>query len=184
MRNARYQLRAWGLALRPGTMLRLSCVCLVAELLIAASTLAPGAPVVPQWPMFVLFPLVFVVHFSSVLRLAPEQRGRRLSLSGLRWDVVRQLPPILVGGFIILFAGAWLVMMVSIGSVGGQPTMSGGRYHLNNHGTFIPVTKAAYEHALVLQQRIFTLLPSVFFAFGVLAHHARRGAAAALPAQA
>jgi hypothetical protein len=48
--------------------------------------------------------------------------------------------------------------------------MSGGHYYLNNHGDFIPVTRAAYRHALVLQQRIFTLGPGVFFALGVLVH--------------
>jgi hypothetical protein len=60
--------------------------------------------------------------------------------------------------------------MVSIGRIGGQPTMSGGHYYLNDHGDFIPVTRAAYWHALVLQQRIFTLGPGVFFALGVLVH--------------
>ncbi len=38
------------------------------------------------------------------------------------------------------------------------------------------MTRAAYDHALVLQQRIFTLIPSVFFALAVLAHYPRRGA--------
>lgn len=57
--------------------------------------------------------------------------------------------------------------------LGRQPTISGGHYYLNDHG-LIPVTKAAYEHALVLQQRIFTLGPSIFFGLGVLVHYPRR----------
>jgi hypothetical protein len=156
-------------------MLRLSAACVCVELLIAASTLAPDAPVVPQWPQFLLFPLIFVVHFSSVLRVTPERgwlRFRQL-LDGLTG-----LPPGLVIAFVGLFVGAWLVLMLSIGSIGGQPTMSGGRYYLNDHGTFIPVTRAAYRHALVLQQRIFTLGPSVFFALGVLVHYPRRNVGA------
>jgi hypothetical protein len=180
MSRRRYDaLRAWGLrTLKTETVLRISVVGMTIDLLIAASTLAPGAPLVPQWPQFVLFPLIFVVHFSSVLRLTPERRGWRESLNGLSrgWELLKDLPPALVLGFIVLFAGAWLVLMVSIGSIGGQPTMSGGRYFLNDHGDFIEVTKIVYEHALVLQQRIFTLGPSVFFALGVLVHYPRHDA--------
>jgi hypothetical protein len=175
--DAFLRIRAWGLrTFKQGTMFRLSVACVCIELLIAASTLAPDAPLLPQWPQFLLFPLIFVVHFSSVLRITPERGGWRESLNGLvrGWAFVRELPPLLVIGFVVLFIGAWLAMMVSIGSIGGQPTMSGGRYYLNDHGDFIPVTKAAYDHALVLQQRIFTLGPSVFFALGVLVHYPRR----------
>jgi hypothetical protein len=39
-----------------------------------------------------------------------------------------------------------------------------------------PVSKAAYEHGLVLQQRIFTLGPAIFFALGALVHYPRRNA--------
>jgi hypothetical protein len=149
-------------------MLRVSVAGMTLDLLIAATTLAPAAPLVPQWPQFVLFPLIFVVHFSSVLRLAPA--GGRF-----RWrDLVAGVPPVLGLGFGVLCVGTWLVLMSSITSVGGQPTMSGGHYYLNDHGSLIAVTKAAYEHTLVLQQRIFTLAPSVFFALGVLVHYPRR----------
>jgi hypothetical protein len=160
--------RHWGLrTLKPDTMLRLSVVGLALDLLIAASTLVPGAPLVPEWPQFVLFPFIFVVHFSSVLRLTCE-RGR------FRWrEFLAGLPPVLVVGFTVLFVGVWLAEMSSITGIGGQPTMSGGRYYLDHHGSLVPVTKAAYEHALMLQQRIFTLGPSVFFALGLLVHYPR-----------
>ena len=149
-------------------MLRVSMAGMTLDLFIAATTLAPGAPLVPQWPQFVLFPLIFVVHFSSVLRLTPV--GGRF-----RWrDLVAGVPPALGLGFGVLFVGAWLVLMSSITGIGGQPTMSAGHYFLNDHGSLIPVTKAAYEHALVLQQRIFTLGPSVFFALGIVVHYPRR----------
>jgi hypothetical protein len=172
MQRRRYDaLRAWGLrTLTPETMLCVSVAGMTLDLLIAASTFAPGAPLVPQWPQFVLVPLIFVVHFSSVLRLA--RGGGRF-----RWrDLVAGVPPVLGLGFGVLFVGAWLVLMSSITRIGGQPAVSGGHYFLNDHGSLIAVTKAAYEHALALQQRIFTLGPSVFFALGVLVHYPRRDA--------
>jgi hypothetical protein len=170
MRAQRYdELRGWGLrTLKAETMLRVSVVCMTADLAIAASTLAPNAPLVPQWPQFVLFPLIFVVHFSSVLRLKPTPSRR------LRWrDQVAGLPPWLGVAFGVLFAVAWLVALVSILSIRGQPTISAGHYYLDNHGSMIAVTRAGYEHALVLQQRIFTLIPGVFFGLGVLTHYPR-----------
>lgn len=159
--------RRWGLrTFKRHTMLRLSGACLVIELLIAASTLAPDAPLLPQWPQFVLLPLVFVVHLSSVLRVTPET-GRP------RWrQFLTGLPPVVIVGFILLFVGAWLGLLASILAIGGQPTMSGGRYYLNEHG-LVPVSYAVYHHALILQQRIFTLGPAAFFAVGVLAHYPR-----------
>jgi hypothetical protein len=148
-------------------LLCVSVAGMTLDLLIAATTLAPDAPLLPQWPQFILFPLIFVVHFSSVLRLA-RGAGR------FRWrDLVAGVPPVLGLGLGILFVGAWLVLMLSITSISGQPTMNGGHYYLNDHGSLLAVTKAAYEHALVLQQRIFTLGPSVFFALGVLVHYPR-----------
>lgn len=73
-----------------------------------------------------------------------------------------------------MFVGAVLVVGLSIAGLHGQPTISGGRYLLNDHGSLSPVTRAAYEHALVLQQRVFTLIPAIFFAIGVIAHHPGR----------
>jgi hypothetical protein len=59
-------LRQWGLrTLKPKTMLRIAVAGLAIDLLVAASTLAPDAPLLPQWPQFVLLPLICVVHFSS-----------------------------------------------------------------------------------------------------------------------
>ena len=160
--------RRWALkTFKPQAMLRLSGACLAIALLIAASTLARDAPLLPQWPQFVLPPFVFVVHFSSVLRLTSET-GRP------RWrEVVAGLPPVLVLAFIALVVGVGLVLGSSIPAIGGQPTITGGHYYLDDHGGLIPVTYATYRHALALQQRIFTLVPAVFFALGVLVHYPR-----------
>lgn len=63
-------MRAWVRRKLPKeTMFRLSVGGLGIDLLIAASTLAPGAPLVPQWPQFVLFPVAIVVQFSSMARM-------------------------------------------------------------------------------------------------------------------
>jgi hypothetical protein len=170
MRSRRYEaLSAWGLrTFKQQTMFRVSLAGLVLDLLIGASTFLPGAPVIPQWPEFVLFPFIFVVHFSSILRLNAVGKRPRFR------DMVSGLPPLAIIGFVALFVGVWLMGITSITSIGGQPTVSGGHYYLNDHGSLIPVTKAGYEHALVLQQRIFTGIPSIFFALGALVHYPRR----------
>lgn len=149
-------------------MFVMSVTCLTIDLLIAASTLAPGAPVVPQWPQFALFPLIFVVGFSGILFNARRD-----------WTSVRTLfrdaPPAMTIAFVVLFFGVCLYLILSIPTIGGQPVTSGGHYFLDNHGSTFAVTKTAYDHALAQAQRIFTLGPSVFFAFGAMLHYRRRG---------
>ena len=49
----------------------------------------------------------------------------------------------------------WILMMVSIVSIQGQPVHAGGQYYLDDHGSHIPVTQAGYEDAVAKQQRIF-----------------------------
>lgn len=142
--------------------LRISAAGLAVELVIALSTVLPNAPVVPQGLEFALFPGIFVVHLRSVLVLkGREKRGSVKELMG-------GLPPMIRLAFLALFLVAWIVGVMSIVHIGGQPTQIHGRYYLNDHGTLIAVTHSGYLHALVLQQRIFTLIPSVFYALGVI----------------
>jgi energy-coupling factor transporter transmembrane protein EcfT len=145
-------------------MFVISVTCMTIDLLIAASTLAPGAPVVPQWPQFALFPLIFVIGFSGIIFNA--RRGVR--------TLFRGMPPAMTIGFVVLFFSVWLYLILTIPTTSGQPFTSGGRYFLNNHGSTIAVTKAAYDHALIQGQRIFTLGPSMFFALGAMLHYPRR----------
>jgi hypothetical protein len=79
--------------------------------------------------------------------------------------------------FFVYFFAAWLVGVVTITSIGGQPTKVDGRYFLNNHGTYTPVSHAAYLHAVGLTQRLFSIIPSVFYALGVIVNYPshRRG---------
>ncbi len=142
---------------------KLSAFGLAAELVIALTTVLPSAPVIPQWPVFVLFPGIFVVHLRSVTILS-RRRGHRLELR----DLLRGLPTVVRLAFVGLFIVAWFVALTSILHIGGQPKEVHGHYYLNDHGSLIPVTHSEYLHALVLQQRIFTLIPAVFYALGVI----------------
>jgi hypothetical protein len=146
-----------------GLALRLSAFGLAAELAIALTTVLPNAPVVPQWPVFLLFPGIFVVHLRSV-RVLSRRRGRRLNVR----ELLRGVPLVLRAAFVALFLLAWVVGLASILHIGGQPREIQGRYFLDDHGALIPATHGEYLHALVLQQRIFTLIPAVFYALGII----------------
>ena len=148
-------------------MFVISVTCMAIDLLIAASTLAPGAPVVPQWPQLALFPLIFVIGFSGIIFNARPGRTNVRTL-------FRGMPPAVTIGFVVLFFSVWIYLSLAIPTTSGQPFTSGGRYFLNNHGSTIAVTKAAYDHALAQGQRIFTLGPSIIFAIGAMLHYPRR----------
>lgn len=156
------QVNALGLRLDRDLIVRIAVFGLAVDLAIALSTLLPSAPVIPQWPQFLLFPLIFVIHFRTV----SVSVKRRLKPN----DILRRVPRLVAGAFMCLFLGAWLAGLLSITHIRGQPTTQNGRRFLNDHGYLIPVSQAEYDHALVLQQRIFTLIPSVFFGLGILAN--------------
>jgi hypothetical protein len=130
------------------------------DLLIAVTTVLPGAPLLPQWPQFVLFPFMFVTIGATVLAL----QGRRTHLM----EIMNGLPRRLRYGNTAFAAAAFVVSIWSITQIRGQPERHGGHYFLNDHGSLIPVSHAGYQHGLIYQQRIFTLIPSLFFACAVL----------------
>jgi hypothetical protein len=146
------------------TAVKISAVGLVADLVIALSTALPGAPVIPQWPQFVLFLGVFVVL----------GRGMPVGWSRIHRVSVRDLSfgrSLAVGlGVSCLIAVAAIVIALSIIHIGGQPEHMNGRYILNDHGVYIPISRAAYRHGLVLQQRIFTLIPAFLYLAGLAAN--------------
>jgi hypothetical protein len=150
------------------TALRISAVALALELSIAVTTFLPGAPLVPQALPLLLFPGVFVVHFRSVMVLAGEGKPDLRTL-------LRRVPRTVSLAFVVLFFGCWLVGIDAIAQIGGQPTLSHGQYFLNDHGSMIAVSHSVYLHAVVLEQRIFTLIPAVFYALGVLVNIALIG---------
>ncbi len=157
-----------------GRFLRISAFALACELVIAASTLLPGAPVVPSAFAFVLFPLVFVVHARTVWAAVRASRdiksGARIRFS----DLFDGLPRMAIAVFVAFFVAIWFASGPWITESRGQPTERAGHYYLNDHGDYIPVSYDEYRHAQVLAERTFTLIPSVFFAFGVLMNLPRR----------
>jgi hypothetical protein len=143
------------------TALRISAVALASELAFAATTFMPGAPILPQDLPLLLFPGIFVVHFRSVVLLAARPRpSLRILLRRIPWQASV--------AFVVLFVACWFIAGSAISEIGGQPTERGGQFFLNDHGSLIPVTHAEYLHAIVLSQRIFTLIPAVFYALGVI----------------
>jgi hypothetical protein len=133
---------------------------LAASSAIAASTLLPSAPVVAQWPQFVLFALALGVNVRTVALAA----GRDLADG-----VSRGRRAIYIGGFV----AAWAVALLSILAIRGVPEVHHGAYFLDNHSDLTEVSRATYEHAQVLQQRIFTLIGATFFAAALIAHAPR-----------
>src|SRR5438128_245196 len=135
------------------------------DLLIAFTTVLPNAPLLPQWPQFVVFLFAFVVHLRTVLLFADRRSHFR--------EFFDSIPRATRLAYSALFIATWAIALVSIIHLSGQPVQHGDHYFLNDHGNLIPVTRAAYRHALVLQSRIFSLGPSVFFALGVIVHSDR-----------
>jgi hypothetical protein len=89
-------------------------------------------------------------------------------------DILSGVPPVAIGAFVAFFVLAWAVSYTSIAESRGQPTERAGRYYLNDHGDYIPVSHVEYLHAQVLSERSFSLIPSAFFALGVLVNLPRR----------
>ena len=56
----------------------------------------------------------------------------------------------------------WILMLISIVSIQGQPVHAGTEYYLDDHGSHIPVTKAGYEAAIAKQQTIFAAGGAMF----------------------
>ena len=149
-------------------VVRISAAFLAAELVIALTTFLPNAPVVPTALVFLLFPGVFIVHLRSVAVLRSNRdRSKRRGRPRLG-ELLAPFPARARLAFFVLFGVGWLVAITSISHVRGQPTQIHGVYYLNDHGTAITVTHREYLHAVVLTQRIFTMIPAVFYALAVI----------------
>jgi hypothetical protein len=150
-------------------VLTISAIALTGELAIAGSTLLPDAPVVSiAVAAFVLFPIALAVFARTIW--VGVRGGRRPALS----DRLAGLPAIAIVTFLAFFFAVSAVGGKSISEDRGQPTERAGHYYLNDHGDYIPVSRAEYRHAQVLTERAFTLIPSVFLAFALLINLPRR----------
>lgn len=148
-----------------------STLGLVADIAIAVSTVLPGAPVLPLSAPFVLFPGIFLVHIWSIVLLRPALRERR---GWMRRPRLRDLlaasgaPPPALGVFVVYFVAIWLLGLLTLTAIHGSPSHIDAHYYVNNHGTRTAVSRETYLHAETLTQRAFSLIPSAFYALGVL----------------
>jgi hypothetical protein len=97
----------------------------------------------------------------------PDGRPRRRARPGRRGFTSARA--IYIGGLV----AAWAVALLSILAIRGVPEVHHGAYFLDNHSDLTEVNRATYEHAQVLQQRIFTLIGATFFAAALIAHAPR-----------
>lgn len=149
----------------------LSGVGLAGELAIAVSTVLADGPVFPLRAPLLLFPGVFIVHGWSIVVLRPVLRQRRRWMRAPR---VRDLlaaigaPPLALCLFVVYFVVIWLLALLTLTAIHGSPSHIDGHYYLTNHGGRTPVSRATYLHAEILTQRAFSLIPSAFYALGLL----------------
>lgn len=127
---------------------------------IAVTTFAPGAPLLPQGVSIAVFAGVFPVAAPAIIRYKQarhrmERRGRPrirefLASSGGRW----------AWAAFVLF---WVVAMTGLLGGRGQAHERDGRYYLNNHGNYIEVTRQEFEHQQALSQRTFGAVPGALY---------------------
>jgi hypothetical protein len=160
------------------TMSIVMCIFAVA---VVASTLVPGAPLLPE-DVFLIPLLAVVPSFgwaaissaflprargpSGLERLLdrltdPQQElslGRLLkAVRGLSWRRATTTTAIAV-----VLAGLAYSGIVTTGSLEGQPEVHNGRYFSGQHGSLIPLTRKQYERQVVLEQQSGAAWAAVF----------------------
>ncbi len=141
--------------------LLVSIVGFVLSVAVALSTLLPGAPVLPQWTAYTLLPLALLVNVRTAWIGVRLRRTPGVGLPGV--------PGIAKAAFLAWFVVAGALACVSLTQARGQPTVAHGRYYLNEHGRYLLVSHAEYLHAQGVEQRNFSLIPSILLALGALA---------------
>jgi len=149
------------------TMLN-SAVCFIA----AASAVVGGVSwllTFTPWTQFMssgysipFFYLTFPLFGWSVVVLTfvrRPDRDQRLPVS-----LVKELPRGFRIPFVLLFVAVWATGLAAITSLHGQPEYEPGlrRYVYDDHGVLIPATRAAYLHAVVVQNRLFLGVAMLF----------------------
>ena len=128
----------------------LSAIGSAATAVIVLSTYLPGTPFVPTGLVLLLFVGVFPTFFIALWRAG--YGGRRIRL----WDILDGVPGLAVLGCVaLLIISSTLVVGPAVSNLPGQPEIDNGRYEFNDHGQLIPATKAAYEHGVALNDRVF-----------------------------
>jgi hypothetical protein len=147
--------------------------------------LLPGGPYLPDGVEFIPFVLAFPLFGWAVIeraqsqtprqRVQPRQKWYEVGITSNEeanrgweriWGEVHKYRVYLAIGIPLLVL-LWILTMISIVSIQGQPVHSGDRYYLDDHGSHIPVTKAGYEAAFAKQQTIFAAIGTMFLLVSV-----------------
>lgn len=133
---------------------------LVIDTLWTLSTLVLPRPVLPTWPIFVLFVLVFPLQFRTVFL------GRK------NLDFLNGIPRTRAGWAVsALFVGYWLLGMSALLRLrNGGPEKDGGQYYTDNHGSRTQISKGAYHQLQLAEERLFTAIPAAFMLIAVAAN--------------
>jgi hypothetical protein len=149
-------------------------------LLVVLLSFLPGAPLLPNGVQFIPFVMVFPIFGWAVIERAQQQARSRASLPGQKWyergmttntEANRGWTQMLVKfhkyrAFLVIGVSVvilmWIVMMISIVTLPGQPERAGNRYYLDDHGSHVPVTKAGYESAVAKGERMFAAGATAF----------------------
>jgi len=128
-----------------------------ASLLVVA--IARNASPFSSAPVFVLFALIFPLHFWTVgvsVGRTPRPRIRRSTSPALTFE---NLPMWALVGVGAVFIGCWITggAIFSSGNLPGQPTYDSvsHRYFADDHGSLIPLSKQRYERAVDSQNILF-----------------------------
>jgi NADH:ubiquinone oxidoreductase subunit 3 (subunit A) len=148
--------------------------------IVVVLALLPGGPYLPDGIEFVPFAMVFPLFGWAVIERAKSQSARRRTQPRQKWYEVgmtsneqakrwwdRMLAQahkyrvLLAIGIPVLIL-LWILTLISIVSIQGQPVHSGNTYYPDDHGSHIPVNKAGYEAAIAKQQTIFAAGGTMF----------------------
>ncbi|MGS2620074.1 hypothetical protein ACVCAH_37240 [Micromonospora sp. LZ34] len=140
--------------------------------LLAASTLPGGLPL--PTPIILASALLLalpglLITLIAVMRLAMDETGTPAGGGQAVWRLLRETMPgwLLIASW-LLFAGFWLVGVLSISGAPGVPEQRAGAYVANNHGEVTVISKAQYLTLKAQEQRIAVFVPGGFCVFAAV----------------
>ena len=124
----------------------------------ALSTLVLPHPLLPDWPIYVLFALVFPLHIRTVLRgrdVLPDLNALPRTRAG--WAVA----VVFIGDVVLGASGLFRLQP-------GNPEKHGGQFYADDHGSLTRISEGTYHQLQLSSQRLFTALPAVFYLIAFL----------------
>ncbi|MFD0782774.1 hypothetical protein ACFQZ8_02360 [Micromonospora azadirachtae] len=108
----------------------------------------------------------FVVALIALRRLAIRETGTPAGGGQASWRLLRETMPgwLLIASW-LLFAGFWLVGVLSLGGTPGVPEQRAGAYVANNHGEVTVISKAQYLTLKAQDQRSVVAVAGGFCVF-------------------